>query len=249
MSRVVLVTGAGGGLGSATSRLFAASGDRLVLTDIAEKRVKSLADDIVAAGGAAVAVGADARHREQVERVVEIGLSEFGRIDAVVNTAGGQSCAAHGAPRQAGVGARRRGVAPRRRRQPRRGVRVGARRGPADDRAEGGAHHPRRVGHRPAAWARHVRLRGGQGGRDRVHEGGGQGSRRPRRPGQRGEPGPHPHERLPVEAAGPNVVGYTADTMLGRLSTPEEFARFVTAVSHMTAISGQTINIDSKILF
>ena len=62
-------------------------------------------------------------------------------------------------------------------------------------------------------------------------------------------PGLTPHERLPAEAAGPNVVGYTADTMLGRLSTPEEFARFVTALSHMTAISGQTINIDSKILF
>src|SRR5689334_19911464 len=89
MSRAVLVTGAGGGLGSATSRLFAESGDRLVPTGLAEERVKALADDVVAAGGAAVAVGADARHREQVERVVEIGLSEFGRLDAVVNTAGG----------------------------------------------------------------------------------------------------------------------------------------------------------------
>ena len=45
------------------------------------------------------------------------------------------------------------------------------------------------------------------------------------------------------------MVGYTADTMLGRLSTPEEFARFVAALSRMTAISEQTINIDSKILF
>ena len=62
-------------------------------------------------------------------------------------------------------------------------------------------------------------------------------------------PGLTPHERLAVEAAGPNIAGYTADTMLGRLSSPDEFARFVTALSRMTAISGQTINLDSKILF
>lgn len=87
--RVVIVTGATGGIGSAVADLFAASGAKLVLhgrrTEVLAERVESVA----ASGGEAVAVSGNIKLPETSEQIVSTALDRFGRIDALINNAGG----------------------------------------------------------------------------------------------------------------------------------------------------------------
>ena len=81
--RVAIVTGAGGGLGREHARLLAARGAKVLVNDL--NQAAATAQDIVSAGGAAVA------NTESVidgGRIVEAALDAFGRIDIVVNNAG-----------------------------------------------------------------------------------------------------------------------------------------------------------------
>ncbi|VVP78474.1 Putative short-chain type dehydrogenase/reductase [Pseudomonas fluorescens] len=92
--KVVIVTGAGGGLGRAHALLFASRGARVVVNDLGgstcgEGANASAADRVVAeireAGGSAVS------NHDSVtdgQRIVEQALDEFGRVDVVVNNAG-----------------------------------------------------------------------------------------------------------------------------------------------------------------
>jgi NAD(P)-dependent dehydrogenase (short-subunit alcohol dehydrogenase family) len=54
---------------------------------------------------------------------------------------------------------------------------------------------------------------------------------------------------MPDGAAARFVDAYRAETMLGRLSTPAEFARLVAMLATADAISGQIINLDSRVFF
>jgi NAD(P)-dependent dehydrogenase (short-subunit alcohol dehydrogenase family) len=81
--RVVLVTGAGGGVGSATARVLAAAGASLVLTDARADTLQPLADAF-----GAQAVVADLRSAAECDRVVAAALALHGRLDALVNCAG-----------------------------------------------------------------------------------------------------------------------------------------------------------------
>src|SRR3990167_3515290 len=92
--QVVIVTGAGGGLGRAHALLFAKHGAKVVVNDLGgsthgEGANASAADKVVeeirAAGGTAVA------NHDSVtdgEKIVQCALDTFGRIDVVVNNAG-----------------------------------------------------------------------------------------------------------------------------------------------------------------
>ena len=82
--RVVLVTGAGGGIGGAVARRFAASGWRPVLTDL---RADTLGRAAAEAGGAPFRV-ADIRRRAACTELVEWALERLGRLDGLVNAAG-----------------------------------------------------------------------------------------------------------------------------------------------------------------
>lgn len=87
--RVVLVTGAAGGLGSAQARRLAAGGARLVLADVAEAGVKELAGELNADGErVAVPAGLDVRDETQWAAAVALAQAEFGRLDGLVSNAG-----------------------------------------------------------------------------------------------------------------------------------------------------------------
>lgn len=83
----IMITGAAGGIGSGTSRIFAKAGASLILTDISET-VLTLADEITSQGGSAIGVVGDITDTTEVTRVVEAGLKEFGKLDFAFNNAG-----------------------------------------------------------------------------------------------------------------------------------------------------------------
>lgn len=85
--RVVVVTGAGQGLGRAHALAFAADGARVVVNDVGES-ADSVAREIAEAGGEAVACQADVSEWDQAARLVETAVQAYGRLDALVNNAG-----------------------------------------------------------------------------------------------------------------------------------------------------------------
>ena len=83
--KVVIITGALGGIGRADAALFAREGARLVLTDITEKG----ADDLLASlGTEAIFLRHDVGSEDDWSRVVATAEERFGRLDALVNNAG-----------------------------------------------------------------------------------------------------------------------------------------------------------------
>jgi 3-oxoacyl-[acyl-carrier protein] reductase len=86
--RTAVVTGAASGMGRATARLFAGEGALVAVVDRRHDDALAVADEIVAAGGTAVAIGADLSDPEEPERAVAEARSALGPIDILVNNAG-----------------------------------------------------------------------------------------------------------------------------------------------------------------
>ncbi len=95
--KVVVVTGAGGGIGRDFALAMAAQGARVVVNDIGasvsgEGRdsgpAQKVVDEVRAAGGEAVASAESVAGWESANRIVQTALDAFGRIDCVVNNAG-----------------------------------------------------------------------------------------------------------------------------------------------------------------
>ncbi|MBB3612466.1 SDR family NAD(P)-dependent oxidoreductase [Rhizobium sp. BK602] len=86
--RVVIITGAGIGIGQAAAKAFAALGDHVVVTDILEKEGEQTVRDILAAGGSAEFHLYDVRSTEAANRLVADVEGRFGKIDVVVANAG-----------------------------------------------------------------------------------------------------------------------------------------------------------------
>ncbi|MGI5324358.1 SDR family oxidoreductase [Actinomadura nitritigenes] len=85
---LVVVTGAGSGIGRATARAFAEAGARVVVADIDEGGAKRTVDEIGAAGGDAHVYGVDVADPEAMERFARYVKDTWGVPDVVVNNAG-----------------------------------------------------------------------------------------------------------------------------------------------------------------
>lgn len=88
--RAVLITGASTGIGAALARVFAAQGARVGLHyNASETAAKALADEIAAAGGRAHLIRADVSSVAGARAAVEGAIAAFGRLDGLINNAGG----------------------------------------------------------------------------------------------------------------------------------------------------------------
>ena len=88
-----IVTGAGSGIGRCTAHELAALGARVALVGRTPEKLEAVAREIADAGGSAICHTADIRDEEQVRAAVRAALGEFGRLDFLVNNAGGQFAA------------------------------------------------------------------------------------------------------------------------------------------------------------
>lgn len=85
--KVALVTGASGGIGEATAKLFAKEGASVVLIGRNEKKLNGVVSDLKKDGKDAVAIRGDITEENEVQSVVQQTRRQFGKIDILVNNA------------------------------------------------------------------------------------------------------------------------------------------------------------------
>ena len=88
-NKTAIITGAGGGIGGAIADCFAREGANVVVADIDGQTANNRVSDIAAKGGVAIAMVVDVTNKKSVQQMVESALEHWGRIDILVNVAGG----------------------------------------------------------------------------------------------------------------------------------------------------------------
>src|SRR5262249_25046851 len=89
--RVAIVTRGGSGIGRCTAHELAALGARVALVGRKVEKLQAVSNEIAQAGGhEAKSYACDIREEERVRETIAAILTDFGRIDALVNNAGGQ---------------------------------------------------------------------------------------------------------------------------------------------------------------
>lgn len=86
--KVIVITGAGSGMGKAMAELFAKEGAKVVAGDWHADTVQGVVDAIVADGGEAIAVQGNVALREDCERLIDAAVETYGGLDALCNNAG-----------------------------------------------------------------------------------------------------------------------------------------------------------------
>ncbi len=88
--KVVIVTGAGSGLGRATALAFAREGAKVVVNDISQRRAEAVAEEINGASRKkkALAVRADVVSKAEVDAMVAAARKRFGPVNVLINNAG-----------------------------------------------------------------------------------------------------------------------------------------------------------------
>ena len=88
-NKVAIITGSGGGIGGAIALRYAREGAKLALADIVAETAKSRASEINSMGCDAIATATDVTNKASVRQMVQTTLERWGRIDILVNVAGG----------------------------------------------------------------------------------------------------------------------------------------------------------------
>jgi NAD(P)-dependent dehydrogenase (short-subunit alcohol dehydrogenase family) len=89
MSEVAIITGAANGIGRAVALRLATTGYAFALVDLEKENAEKVKAEIAALGGVAEAYGVDATNAQQIRSAVADLMQRHGRIDALVNIAGG----------------------------------------------------------------------------------------------------------------------------------------------------------------
>jgi NAD(P)-dependent dehydrogenase (short-subunit alcohol dehydrogenase family) len=86
--RVAVITGAGSGQGAAAARLFASEGCAVVVADVNEETGQQVTDELKASGAQVAFASCDVSDAAQVQAMIGVATSEFGRLDVLYNNAG-----------------------------------------------------------------------------------------------------------------------------------------------------------------
>jgi 3-oxoacyl-[acyl-carrier protein] reductase len=86
--KAIIITGGASGMGRAGARLFAEEGALVVVADLNEEQAKATAAEIVSTGGTCIGAGYDATSSLQTEKLVELTIREYGKIDVAWANAG-----------------------------------------------------------------------------------------------------------------------------------------------------------------
>jgi NADP-dependent 3-hydroxy acid dehydrogenase YdfG len=86
--KVVVITGASSGMGEAAAKHLSGLGATVVLGARRADRIEKLAKEIQDNGGKALAIAIDVTQRDQVKKLVDETVAEFGRVDVLLNNAG-----------------------------------------------------------------------------------------------------------------------------------------------------------------
>src|SRR5262245_48380646 len=86
--KVAVIYGAGGAVGGAVARAFAAEGAKLFLTGRQRAPVDAVVQDVVAAGGSAEAAEVDALNEQAVDKHLQSVIDQAGRVDISFNAVG-----------------------------------------------------------------------------------------------------------------------------------------------------------------
>ena len=87
-NKVAVITGAGSGMGKAIALLFVAEGSKVVATDINQKRLDELKNEIKEKGGEITVLIADMAKEEDIENMIKVAKTTYGTLDILVNNAG-----------------------------------------------------------------------------------------------------------------------------------------------------------------
>ncbi len=87
-NKIVIVTGAGSGIGKATALHFAHHGAKVVVSDINLESAQKVVDEIVNNFGEALSVKANVAKYDEVENLIQHAVAAYGRLDVIVNNAG-----------------------------------------------------------------------------------------------------------------------------------------------------------------
>ena len=86
--QVVIITGAGRGIGAAAAKLFAQNGAKVVVNDLDAAALKSVVVEIESAGGVALDVPGSVTDPDFPDRLMKLSMEAFGKINVLVNNAG-----------------------------------------------------------------------------------------------------------------------------------------------------------------
>lgn len=86
--KVVIVTGAGNGIGRGVARAYGEQGSKVVVADVEEEIGQRTTREIRESGGEAIFVKTDVRREEDVIQLVKVTESTYGKVDILINNAG-----------------------------------------------------------------------------------------------------------------------------------------------------------------